>query len=193
MHLGLFKKAFVNLYFANTDSSNETLSEALTPYIENLNSGWVGTGNGVWTPENPTKSYSDVYSVLGGHKYFLTLGETVGTRFRVMFSSVDVSTASSAVSGTAVNTSDYNNPAPYQNLYYTPNEDGYIIVQKDNVGNVSILLLVFSWAKLIIIISIRTKFLILSRIIKLVSIRPFSFTPSNSFRGSFSGIPISCI
>ena len=52
-----------------------------------------------------------------------------------MFSSVDVSTASSAVSGTAVNTSDYNNPAPYQNLYYTPNEDGYIIVQKDNVGN----------------------------------------------------------
>ena len=135
MHLGLFKKAFVNLYFANTDSSNETLSEALTPYIENLNSGWVGTGNGVWTPENPTKSYSDVYYVLGGHKYFLSLGETVGTRFRVMFSTVDVSTASSAVNGTAVNTSDYNNPTPYQNLYYTPSENGYIIVQKDNVGN----------------------------------------------------------
>lgn len=135
MHLGLFKKAFVNVYLANTESSNETLSEAIVPYIENLNAGWVGTGNGVWTPENPTNSYSDIYSVLGGHKYFLTLGETVGTRFRVMFSSVDVSTASSAVSGTAVNTSNYNNPAPYQNLYYTPNSDGYIIVQKDNIGN----------------------------------------------------------
>ena len=88
MHLGLFKKAFVNLYLANTDASlantdasNETLSEAIVPYIESLNAGWVGTGNGIWTPENPTKSYSDVYSVLGGHKYFLTLGETVGTRY----------------------------------------------------------------------------------------------------------------
>ena len=123
----------------DTSSISETLSEAIQPYIEDFNCGWVGTGNGVWTYENPTKSYSDIYTVLGGHKYFLSLGSTVGTRFRVMFSTVDVSNVSSGtVNGIAVNTSNYNNPSPNQNISYTPANDGYIIVQKDNVGTTGI-------------------------------------------------------
>lgn len=135
MALALLKKTYVVAYLQDTNSSEVILSDVIAPYIEDYNVGWVGTGNGVWTYESPTQSYSDIYSVQGGHKYYLTLGETVGTRFRVMFTTVDVSTVSSGkVTGTAVNKSNYNNPSPNQNLYYTTPSDGYIIVQKDNVG-----------------------------------------------------------
>ena len=113
--------------------------DALSPYIVDFNCGWVGTGNGVWTYEKPTKSYLDVYLVQAGCKYFLTLGDTVGSRFRVMFSTTDISAVSSGtVAGIAVNTSNYNNPVPNQCLFYTPDEDGYLIIQKDNVGSTGI-------------------------------------------------------
>ncbi len=138
MTFTLVKKAYVNAYMQDTASGNETLTEAIEPYIENLQSGWVGTGNGVWTPETPALCYSDMYEVVGEQKYFLTLGDTVGTRFRVMFSTIDVSTATQKVSGIAVNTQNYNDPSPNQNLYYTPPSDGFIIVQKDNAGNSNI-------------------------------------------------------
>ena len=139
MAIELVKKNYLIAYVQDSNSSEVVLSEALTPYIEDFNCGWVGTGNGVWTYEKPTQSYSDVYSVQGGHKYYLTLGSDVGTRFRVIFTTVDVSTVSSGkVNGTAVNKSNYNNPSPNQNLYYTTPSDGYIVVQKDNVGKTGI-------------------------------------------------------
>ena len=104
-----------------------------------LRCGWVGTGNGIWTYESPTDSLADMYEVTAGHEYWLTLGATVGTRFRAMFTTIDVSTITSGtVQGTAVNTSGYNNPSAYQNLGYTPSEDGYLIVQKDNAGNTNL-------------------------------------------------------
>ena len=139
MAIGLIKKTYLIAYVQDSNSSEVVLSDVVAPYIEDYNVGWVGTGNGKWTWESPTQSYSDIYSVQGGHKYYLTLGETVGTRFRVMFTTVDISTVSSGiVTGTAVNTSNYNNPSPNQNLYYTTPSDGYIIVQKDNVGTTGI-------------------------------------------------------
>lgn len=136
MSIYLAKVAYINLYLQKYIYIDEpTTNPPLLPYIEDLNCGWVGTGNGVWTYENPTNSYSDIYQVLKGHKYFLTLGDTVGTRFRVMFSTLDVSKVTGKVNGIAVNRSDYNNPAPHQNLWYTPDDNGYIIIQKDNVGS----------------------------------------------------------
>ena len=136
MPISMIKETYVNLYLKMSVSDNQSPnSPPLEPYIEDFNCGWVGTGNGVWTYENPTQSYTDLYTVQAGHKYWLTLGDTVGTRFRVMFSTVDISNVTSGkVTGTAVNTSNYNNPAPHQNLYYTPNENGYLVIQKDNVG-----------------------------------------------------------
>ena len=81
---------------------------ALEPVV--LNCGWVGTGNGVWTYENPTESYADMYEVEAEHKYLLTLGATVGTRFRVMFTTENVTMLTSGtVQGVAVNTKNYNN------------------------------------------------------------------------------------
>ena len=143
MSVSLIKVAYINLYIQISDLAltldDPTNTQPLTPYIFDLNCGWVGTGNGVWTYENPTKSYSDIYQVLAGHKYFLSLGDTVGTRFRVMFSNRDVSNSTGTVTGVAVNKSNYNNPAPHQNLWVTPNDNGFLIIQKDNVGNSGIL------------------------------------------------------
>ena len=103
-----------------------------------LNCGWIGKGDGYWTPESPTESYADMYEVIGGHRYFLTLGENVGTRFRVIFATEDVSLATQKVQCIAVNTTKYDNPSAYQNLTYTPETNGYLVVQKDNAGNIDI-------------------------------------------------------
>lgn len=136
MPISMVKEAYLNLYLQKNIVLHDPLNiPPLVPYIEDFNRGWVGTGNGVWTYEKPNNTYTDIYSILGGHQYFLTLADNVGTRFRVMFSSVDVSNVTSGkVSGSPVNTTNYDNPAPYQNLYYSPNENGYLIIQKDNVG-----------------------------------------------------------
>ena len=107
---------------------------ALEPYIEDMNCGWVGAGNGIWTPENPTQTYADMYEVKSGHAYFLTLGANIGTRCRTMFTTEDASTATQRITGTAVNTKGYDNPAPYTSLQYTPETDGYLVIAKDNVG-----------------------------------------------------------
>ena len=111
---------------------------ALEAYVEEFNCGWVGPGNGIWTPENPTKTYVDIYKIKGEHKYFFTFGLNVGTRARIMFTTEDVSKINSKVTGTAVNTTGYDNPIPYFNLTYTPETDGYFVIAKDNVGKTGV-------------------------------------------------------
>ena len=110
-----------------------------TPYIFDFNCGWIGVGDGVWTYEYPTQCYSDIYEVRAGIEYRLALGETVGTRFRVIFSTTDVSTVTSSgkVQGVAVN-SFKGSPSAYEEVTYTPASDGYLIVQKDNAGTTGI-------------------------------------------------------
>ena len=121
---------------ANGEAITGTLySAALEPYVENLQRGWIGQGDGIWAYENPTQAYADVYQVIGEHSYFLTMGANVGTRFRVMFTTEDVSISTENITGIAVNTKNYNNPVSYQSLQYTPETDGYLVIQKDNAGN----------------------------------------------------------
>ena len=105
-----------------------------TPYVFDQNSGYVD--NGVWKYELPTNTYIDIYEVSAGHKYLLTLGSTVGSRFRAMFTTTDVSKASSNVSGTKI--INVNNPAAYASVEYTPSSNGYIVVGKDNVGKTGV-------------------------------------------------------
>ena len=121
-------------YEGEGGSSADT--SAIEPYIKNFNSGWAGKGNGLWTYESPSDAYSDIYQVTAEHIYFLSLGANVSTRFRVIFSTVDLSTITSGtLQCTAVNTKNYDDPEPFTNLTFTPSEDGYLVIQKDNTGN----------------------------------------------------------
>lgn len=119
------------------DGSLITGTMAMIPmeaYITELNQGYVASGT--WKYENPTRTYVDIYEVIAGHRYFITLGGNVGSRFRCMFTTTDVSTVTSDVAGT--NIINTNNPAAYANASYTTSEDGYIVVAKDNVGKTGI-------------------------------------------------------
>ncbi len=115
-----------------TQTTYATISCAppLEPYVYDQNSGYIN--NGIWQVENPTGTYIDIYEVQAGHKYWLTLGATVGSRFRAMFTTTDISQASSNVTGTSI--INANNPATYASATYTPSSNGYIAVAKDNVG-----------------------------------------------------------
>ena len=110
--------------------TNAVKAGRMEPYVYDYNSGYVS--NGSWIYENPTQTYVDIYRVKAGCSYFISLGGTVGTRFRVMFTTEDVTQATATVAGTSIR--NLNNPAPFANVAYTAEEDGYIIVAKDNIG-----------------------------------------------------------
>lgn len=82
------------------------------------------------------------------HNYLISLGANVGTRFRAMFTTTDVT---QVTSGSVVGTNiiNINNPAAYRNTSYTPTSDGYIVIGKDNIGESGIFTYVFDkndWA-----------------------------------------------
>ena len=102
--------------------TNGVRAGRLEPSVYDYNSGYVS--NGSWIYENPTNTYVDIYRVEAGCSYFITLGGTVGTQ--------DVTQVTGTVVGTSIK--NLNNPAPFTNAAYTADEDGYIIVAKDNIG-----------------------------------------------------------
>lgn len=104
----------------------------LDPFYYDYNIGYVD--NGTWKYENPTKTYTDIYEAKAGHNYFISLGGEVGTRFRVMFTTEDVTTKTSGnVTGTRIY--NINTPASYASTNFSCTEDGYILVAKDNIGH----------------------------------------------------------
>ena len=98
------------------------------PHIFDLNNGYVD--GQTWKVD--ASAFSDVYKVKAGHKYLLALDEHVGSCFKVMFTSSDVSNASEDVIGTSI--TDTNNPATYASVEYTPSSNGYLVVTKDSGG-----------------------------------------------------------
>lgn len=112
--------------------TNAVQAGRMMPAVYDYNCGYVQ--NGTWIYENPTQTYIDIYRAEAGCSYFISLGGTVGTRFRSMFTTTDVTQVThGSVVGTAIK--NVNNPSPYANAVYTPEEDGYILVAKDNIGN----------------------------------------------------------
>lgn len=103
----------------------------LVPIEYDYNIGYIA--NGVWNWEDPTNTFTDIYEVVAGQDYRLMLGATVGSRFRAMFTTVDVRTKTSG-KVTGVNIVNTNGPRAFATARYTPEEDGYILVAKDNVG-----------------------------------------------------------
>ena len=111
----------------------------MTPIEFDWNIGYINQN--VWKYENPTNTYTDIYEVQAGHKYFITLGGNVGSRFRCIFTTVDIRPATSDVSGTAI--ISVNNPNKYHNASSTAQNDGYLLVSKDNVGKTGVISYVY--------------------------------------------------
>lgn len=110
--------------------ANPVIAGKMEPYVYDYNSGYVQ--NGTWHYENPTQTYADIYRVVAGGSYFFSLGGTVGTRFRSMFTPTDVTQTTATVAGTTIK--NINNPSPYASAEFTAPEDGFIIIAKDNIG-----------------------------------------------------------
>lgn len=112
----------------------------LEPLYYDYNIGYIS--NGTWTYENPTNTFTDIYEVQANHSYLICLGTAVGTRFRSMFTTTDVTTKTSGtVSGKQI--VNKNNPSSYDNAKFTTTTDGYILVAKDNIGHSGLFSYVF--------------------------------------------------
>jgi len=108
--------------------------------------GYVATGT--WTRGGTTVSYSDIYEVEANTNYMIAVGSIVGTRFRVMFSTININeTQEATVKG--INIQHLNDPSPYTFKSFKSTEDGYVIIQKDNQGVSGIISYLFKIIKTI--------------------------------------------
>ena len=106
----------------------------LTPLHFDVTGGYVASGSWRWGAD--TVCYTDVYEVIAGKTYLFMLSDNIGTRFRSMFSSVDIALYQADVTGTTIY--NLNNPSAYQSRYYTCTTDGYVSIMKDNAGKSNI-------------------------------------------------------
>ena len=116
----------------------------LEPEVYDHNIGYIN--NGSWIYENPTNTYIDIYEAEADNGYLIALGGTVGTRFRCMFTTEDITTKTSGkVTGT--NITNQNDPRTHAYTTVRPESDGYILVAKDNIGHSGLLSYVFNITK----------------------------------------------
>ena len=128
------------IYEAVLEGWGRTAIPELELYEYDYRKGYIATGK--WTPEDPTNTFVDIYRVTAGNKYMILLGANVGTRFRAMFTTVDITTVSTVING--VNIINVNDPTPYSMTDYTASSDGYLLIAKDNVGKSGIKTHVYS-------------------------------------------------
>lgn len=87
--------------------------------------------NGTWVNNSTfTSCYNDIYQVEANKFYVIKLGSTVSNRFRVMFTTEDVTQATSDIIGVNIFMSD--SPTAGMLTAYRTLENGYIIIQKTN-------------------------------------------------------------
>lgn len=109
---------------------------SLKPIEFDYNIGYVSGAK--WTYENPTNTFSDIYEIENGKTYMIMLFSPPGTRFRAMYTQIDIRTITSgSVNGTnVVNLSDPTAGASKSFTVTLPEgyDTGYLVVGKDNVG-----------------------------------------------------------
>ena len=90
------------------------------------------TNQGTFIYQNSTNNHSDIYEVTGGHNYAISLGSTVGSRFRAAVLPTNPVGAGADVAGTQV--VNLNNPSVHAFASFKVTDDGYFVVTKDNVS-----------------------------------------------------------
>ena len=89
--------------------------------------------NGTWTRGGSTVSYSDIYEIEVNTNYIIMIGSITGTRFRAMFSTININnTQAATVKGIKIY--DLADPSPYTSKIFNSTEAGYVTIQKDNQG-----------------------------------------------------------
>lgn len=118
----------------------------VTPYYVDLNPNkYVMSTN--LRLNGSTVNYSDVYQVQQGVQYILSLGSDVGTRFRALLTTEDSVATTVDLTGTnIVNRSD---PSPYDFVSFTPKDNYYLTVTKDNAGKAGIPTYLFIYREVI--------------------------------------------
>lgn len=114
----------------------------LKPIVYDYNIGYINAAT--WIYENPTNTYTDIYEAKANCTYVIALGSTVGTRFRSIFTTTDITEVTSGnVAGTQI--VNKNNPPAYDAVVYkSGSSDGYILVAKDNIGHSGLISYVFN-------------------------------------------------
>lgn len=118
--------------------TNNTM--ALSPIEYDYNIGYIEYDS-LWKYQSPIDTYTDIYKVQSGHRYFISLGKNIGTRFRAMFCPLDVRDRTEDLSGQFI---IYDNaPTPYQNVSQESPWDGYLLISKDHIGKTGLISYVY--------------------------------------------------
>ena len=113
--------------------SSEVLTNDLQNRIEAYRTDYSpgSVQNGTWINTSTlTNCLNDIYQVEANKFYVIKLGSTVSNRFRVMFTTEDVTQAASDIIGVNIFMSD--SPTAGMLTAYRTLENGYIIIQKTN-------------------------------------------------------------
>ena len=119
---------------AHDSSGNSIVGTArqliIEPIVYDYVPGYVS--NGAWKYENSTNNHTDIYEVEAGRRYLISLGGTVGTRFRSAVIDTNPYGTNNSYNGTTV--SNKTNPSAYDYAVFTSSIDGFLVVTKDNVS-----------------------------------------------------------
>lgn len=85
---------------------------------------------GKWLYENSTNNHTDIYEIQEGHRYLLSLGAIVGTRFRAAVIETNPIGYKGTIAGKSIIA--VSNPTAYANRTFTAEVNGWLTVTKDN-------------------------------------------------------------
>lgn len=119
---------------------NDSGGTRLTAYQTDVTGGYVANGDWYYSPSD-TNGRSDIYAVTAEKLYLIRLGASVGNRFRVMFTPLDVTQVEENVTG--VNIANQDNPTAYAGTAFVAPQNGYIVIGKTYQGVTGIETFVF--------------------------------------------------
>jgi hypothetical protein len=118
-------------YYQYIESAVEfgELQNSLTAYSLNFALGYVDGGTYKYYPSD-TNQRMDIYQVDANKSYLIRLGSSIGNRFRVMFTTTDVTQVTENITGTSIYNT--NSPSNFINTLYNTTSSGYILVYKSS-------------------------------------------------------------
>lgn len=95
----------------------------------------------IWKYQEVVNTYTDIYEVQLGHRYFISLGQNIGTRFRAMFCPLDIREKTEDLKGETIIFE--NTPIPYQSIFQVSPWNGYLLISKDHTNKAGLISYVY--------------------------------------------------